>query len=355
MSNEPVQTHSISSLASIAPRPVLTKKDYMSDQIIRWCPGCGDYAILAQAQTVFAELQIPREELVIVSGIGCSSRFPYYVSSYGFHTIHGRAPTIATGLKVSRPELSVWVVTGDGDALSIGGNHTAHMLRRNVDLQVLLINNRIYGLTKGQYSPTSEEGKKTKSTPFGSVDHPMMPLAFALGCDASFVARSVDIFTSQQRDVLKAAHHHRGTSFVEIYQNCNIFNDGAWDQLIEKQVRDERCLFLENGKPMTFAGGRKGIKLNGLRPTVVDLGQQPDGRTILADDCLVHDQTDVYLGALLARMDYPEFPVPMGVLHARERPTFDGQVNAQIQEVIAARGVGDLQALVTGRETWKVG
>ena len=199
-----------------------TKKDYMSDQIIRWCPGCGDYAILAQAQTVFAELQIPPENLAVISGIGCSSRFPYYVKSYGFHTIHGRAPTVATGLKMSRPELSVWLVTGDGDGLSIGGNHTAHLLRRNVDLQVLLFNNRIYGLTKGQYSPTSEIGKKTKSTPFGSIDHPFQPLAFALGADASFVARTVDIFTREQRDVLRAAYEHKGSSFVEIYQNCNI-------------------------------------------------------------------------------------------------------------------------------------
>ncbi len=331
-------------------KPLLTKKDYMSDQIIRWCPGCGDYAILAQAQTVFAELQIPRENLVIVSGIGCSSRFPYYVSSYGFHTIHGRAPTIATGLKTSRPELSVWVVTGDGDALSIGGNHTAHILRRNVDVQILLINNRIYGLTKGQYSPTSMEGKKTKSSPYGSVDHPMMPLAFALGCDASFVARSVDIFTVQQREVLRAAYEHRGSSFVEIYQNCNIFNDGAWDQLIEKPIREERCLFLQHGKPMVFAGGKKGIRLQGIRPTIIDLG---DGFT--ADDCLVHDETDEFLGAILARMDYPEFPVPMGVLHRKERPTFDGQMQAQLEAVIADKGVGDLQSLVTGRETWKVG
>ncbi len=332
------------------PKPLLTKKDYMSDQIIRWCPGCGDYAILAQAQTVFAELQIPRENLVVVSGIGCSSRFPYYVSSYGFHTIHGRAPTIATGLKVSRPELSVWIVTGDGDALSIGGNHTAHMIRRNVDVQVLLINNRIYGLTKGQYSPTSEAGKKTKSSPFGSVDHPMLPLAFALGCDASFVARSVDVFTVQQRDVLKAAYHHRGTSFVEIYQNCNIFNDGAWDQLVDKTIREERCLFLEHGKPMVFAGGKKGIKLNGMRPTVVDIGAG-----ITADDCLVHDETDPFLGAILARMDYPDFPVPMGVIHRKERPTFDREMNAQVEEIVAAKGKGDLQALVTGRETWMVG
>jgi len=324
------------------------KKDYMSDQIIRWCPGCGDYAILAQAQTVFAELQIPRENLVIVSGIGCSSRFPYYVNSYGFHTIHGRAPAVATGLKLARPELSVWIATGDGDALSIGGNHTAHLFRRNVDVQVLLFNNRIYGLTKGQYSPTSEIGKKTKSTPFGSVDHPFQPLAFALGCDASFIARSVDIFTTQQRDVLKAAYRHKGSSFVELYQNCNIFNDGAWDQLVDKTIRDERCLFLEHGKPMVFAGGKRGIRIKGHRPEVIELG---DG--LSADDCVIHDETDAFLGGILARMDYPEFPVPMGVLYRNARPALEDMVNEQIQAA-QAKGRPDLQQLINGRETWKV-
>lgn len=325
-----------------------TKKDYMSDQIIRWCPGCGDYAILAQAQTVFAELQIPPENLAVISGIGCSSRFPYYVKSYGFHTIHGRAPTVATGLKMSRPELSVWLVTGDGDGLSIGGNHTAHLLRRNVDLQVLLFNNRIYGLTKGQYSPTSEIGKKTKSTPFGSIDHPFQPLAFALGADASFVARTVDIFTREQRDVLRAAYEHKGSSFVEIYQNCNIFNDGAWDSLTEKSVREERVMFLEHGKPMLFAGGRKGIKLQGLRPTVVELGEG-----VSAADCLHHDETDPFLAAVIARMDFPAFPVPMGVIHRLPRPTYEQLANEQIA-LVQSRGKGDLQKLLNGGETWTV-
>ncbi len=325
-----------------------TKKDFMSDQIIRWCPGCGDYAVLAQAQTVFAELGIPRENFAIISGIGCSSRFPYYINAYGFHTIHGRAFAVATGLKMSRPELSVWIATGDGDALSIGGNHTAHILRRNVDVQILLFNNRIYGLTKGQYSPTSETGKKTKSTPLGSIDHPFQPAAFALGCDASFFARTVDIFTKDQRDVLRAAHEHRGTSFVEIYQNCNIFNDGAWDQLTEKSIRDERCMFLENGKPMLFSGGTKGIRLDGIRPRVVELGAG-----LTADDCLVHDEADPFLAAILARMDYPEFPVPMGVLHRRARPTYDQMANDQIAAA-RAKGVGDLQKLVAGSETWKI-
>jgi 2-oxoglutarate ferredoxin oxidoreductase subunit beta len=328
---------------------VYTKKDFMSDQIIRWCPGCGDYAILSQAQTVFAELGIPRENFVMISGIGCSSRFPYYVNAYGFHTIHGRAPAFATAVKSARPELSVWIATGDGDALAIGGNHTAHMLRRNVDVQVLLFNNRIYGLTKGQYSPTSEVGKKTKSTPMGSLDHPFQPLAFALGCEATFIARSVDIFTKEQRDVLRAAHDHRGSAFVEIYQNCNIFNDGAWDALVEKQIRAEKCLMLENGKPMVFANGTKGIKLKGLRPTVVELG---NGLT--ADDCLVHDESDEFLGAILARMDAPDFPVPMGVLHRRARPTYDQMFNDQIHAAKAADPNASLKKLLYGGETWKV-
>ncbi|MEN9785107.1 MAG: hypothetical protein RLZZ299_371 [Pseudomonadota bacterium] len=328
--------------------PTYTKKDFMSDQVIRWCPGCGDYAILAQAQTVFAELGIPRENFVMISGIGCSSRFPYYVNTYGFHTIHGRAPTIATGVKVNRPELSVWVITGDGDALSIGGNHTAHLLRRNVDVQVLLFNNRIYGLTKGQYSPTSEVGKKTKSTPMGSLDHPFSPLAFALGADATFLARSVDVFTTQQRDVLRAAHEHRGSSFVEILQNCNIFNDGAWDALTEKAQREERCLFLEAGKPMVFAGGRKGIRLVGLRPEVVELGGD-----VTEADCLVHDPGNLVLASMLTRMDYPAFPVPMGVIYQTERPTYDAAFQAQAHAAMETRPA-DLGALLAGNDTWTV-
>jgi 2-oxoglutarate ferredoxin oxidoreductase subunit beta len=332
---------------SVEPR-VYTKKDFMSDQIIRWCPGCGDYAILAQAQTVFAELGIPRENFAMVSGIGCSSRFPYYVNTYGFHSIHGRAFAVATGLKITRPELSVWVATGDGDALSIGGNHTAHVLRRNVDIKILLFNNKIYGLTKGQYSPTSELGKKTKSTPFGSIDHPFAPAAFALGCDGSFFARTVDVFTKDQRDVLHAAAKHKGTAFVEIYQNCNIFNDGAWDQLTEKGVRDERLLMLEHGKPMVFAGGKKGIKLRGLRPEVVTLGEG-----LTADDCLVHDEADSFLAAVIARMDYPDFPVPMGVLHRKERPVYDALANEQL-EAARAKGPADLTKLLRGGETWTV-
>lgn len=326
----------------------LTAKDFATDQVVRWCPGCGDYAILRQAQTVFAELGIPREQFAIVSGIGCSSRFPYYVEAYGFHTIHGRAFAVATGLKVTRPELSVWVVTGDGDALSIGGNHFAHLMRRNVDLQVLLFNNRIYGLTKGQTSPTSELGKKTKSTPLGSIDHPFQPAALALGADASFVARTVDVFVKEQRDVLKAAAGHRGTSFVEIWQNCNIFNDGAWDAVTDRAAREARVVFVEHGKPMVFYGGRKGVRLDGLRPVVVEIGSQ-----FSASDCLVHDEADPFLAAVIARMDGPDLPVPMGVLHRRSRPTYDALANEQLAVARAARAP-DLQALLRGSETWTV-
>jgi 2-oxoglutarate ferredoxin oxidoreductase subunit beta len=326
----------------------LTAKDFATDQVVRWCPGCGDYAILRQAQTVFAELGIPREQFAIVSGIGCSSRFPYYVEAYGFHTIHGRAFAIATGLKVTRPDLSVWVVTGDGDALSIGGNHFIHLMRRNVDLQVLLFNNRIYGLTKGQASPTSEFGKKTKSTPVGSIDHPFQPAALALGADASFVARTVDVFVKEQRDVLKAASAHRGTSFVEIWQNCNIFNDGAWDAVTDRAAREARVVNVEHGRPLVYDGGRRGIRLEGLRPVAIELGA-----TWSASDCLVHDETDPYLAAVLARMDGTELPVPMGVIHRRPRPTYEVLANEQIEAARAARKP-DLQALLRGSETWTV-
>src|SRR5215831_18450616 len=252
----------------------LAKKDFVSDQDVRWCPGCGDYAILSQVQKVLPELGVPRENFVFISGIGCSSRFPYYVNTYGFHSIHGRAPAIATGVKVSRPELSVWVVTGDGDALSIGGNHLIHVLRRNVDLNILLFNNRIYGLTKGQYSPTSEPGKITKSTPLGSVDRPFEPLALALGAAGTFVARSLDVEAKHLQEILRRAHAHRGTSFVEILQNCNIFNDGAFETLTDKERKAEHQLILEHGKPLVFGAKRdKGIRLgSGMRPEVVTLG-----------------------------------------------------------------------------------
>ncbi len=251
-----------------------TKKDFMSDQRLRWCPGCGDYSILSQVQTVFAELGRPKHEFAVVSGIGCSSRFPYYMNTYGFHTIHGRAPAFATGLKLANPKLSVWQITGDGDALSIGGNHLLHVLRRNIDIQVLLFNNRIYGLTTGQYSPTSEITKVTKSTPMGSIDHPVEPCKFAMGADASFVARTIDIDVKHQRNVLKEAYYHRGTSFVEIYQNCNIFNDNAFGGLSSPKTRSDLSVYCEHGKPLVFGpkrGNKKGLRLNGFDLEVVEL------------------------------------------------------------------------------------
>jgi 2-oxoglutarate ferredoxin oxidoreductase subunit beta len=327
------------------------KKDFMSDQIIRWCPGCGDYSILSQVQTVFAQLGILRENFAVISGIGCSSRFPYYMSTYGFHTIHGRAPAFASGLKATRPDLSVWVITGDGDSLSIGGNHLAHTLRRNVDLNILMLNNRIYGLTKGQYSPTSEVGKKTSSTPAGSIDHPFNPISFALGSGATRVLRSVDVFASHLRETLLAANDHRGTSFVEIYQNCNIFNDGAFDSFAEKDVRDDRILFLEAGKPLVWgASKRRGLVARGFSLAVVDIG---DG--VEESDCLIHDPTNFALANLLARLDpAKDEPVAIGLFYTEEKSTYDADFNNQIDSVTQRLGAGDLQRLLQSGDTWKI-
>jgi len=330
----------------------LTKKDLASDQEVRWCPGCGDYAILSAAQQVFAELGIPRERFVVVSGIGCSSRFPYYMNTYGFHTVHGRAPSIATGIKLTRPDLSVWIVTGDGDALSIGGNHIIHLMRRNLDVNVMLFDNRIYGLTKGQYSPTSELGKTTKSSPYGSVDRPFNVLRLALGAGATFVARSVDVYTSHLKQTLARAHGHRGTSFVQIYQNCNIFNDGAFEQVRDKGTRDDNVLHLEHGKPLVFGKNRdRGIRFTGCyQPEVVKLGNG-----VTEDDLLVHDE-DGPLGyvIMLATMQPPEMPAPIGVLRRVERPTLDAGVHEQIARVTEERGKGDLRSLLESAGSWKV-
>jgi 2-oxoglutarate ferredoxin oxidoreductase subunit beta len=333
---------------------VLTRKDFVSDQEVRWCPGCGDYSILAQTQRVMPELGIPRENIVFISGIGCSSRLPYYMNTYGFHSIHGRAPTIATGLKASRPELSVWVVTGDGDALSIGGNHILHVMRRNVDLQIILHNNEIYGLTKGQYSPTSPLAKVTYSSPLGSIDWPLRPLAVALGAEATFVARSLDVDPHHMVEMLGRAAGHRGASFLEIYQNCNIYNDGAFQEFTAKDVRADRMLYLKHGEPMIFGKNEdKGIRINGLKPEVVELGK--DGITI--KDILVHDETieDPTVAFLLSRMDYPDFPVPVGVLRAVQRPTYDHLLTAQIEKAIADQGEGDIAELFRQGDTWEVG
>ena len=335
----------------------LTKKDFMSDQTVRWCPGCGDYAILSQVQTVMAESGIPKEQFAVVSGIGCSSRFPYYLSTYGYHTIHGRAPAVATGLKIANPDLNVWVITGDGDALSIGGNHLIHVLRRNVDMQILLFNNRLYGLTKGQYSPTSEAGKLTKSSPMGSIEHPFIPCATALGADATFVARTVDIFVKEQREVLRAAVAHKGAAFVEILQNCVIFNDGAWKDLTERKLRDEHVIFVEHGQPMIFGpknGPKKGLRLDQCTTLeVVELSENPTLAEMVAKQILVHDETNAVLANMLARMQ-PPFPVAMGVLYRVEKSTYEREAHAQVARAKERPGAADLQAVLHGRETWTV-
>ncbi len=334
--------------------PVYTKKDFQTDQEVRWCPGCGDYAILSAVQSIFPELGVPREKFVVVSGIGCSSRFPYYMNTFGFHGIHGRAPAIASGIKLAHPELEVWVATGDGDALSIGGNHTIHMLRRNVGLKVLLFNNRIYGLTKGQYSPTSEIGKKAKSTPYGSLDRPFNPLSLALGAEATFVARSVDVFQPHLKATLKTAAAHRGSAFVEILQNCNIFNDGAWDTLTEKELRDDATISLVQGQPLVFGRNRdKGLRMNGINLEVVQLGGG-----VTEQDLIVHDASNPNpaYAFLLSRMDMtPGFPTPLGVLRQVEAPRYEDLVEKQVQDVIAKRGPGSLEKLLRQGDVWQVG
>ncbi len=329
----------------------LSAKDYASDQDVRWCPGCGDYSILAQMKKVLAKIGAKRENTVFVSGIGCSSRFPYYLDTYGFHGIHGRAPGFATGIKLTRPELNVWVVTGDGDGLSIGGNHLLHVIRRNVDLNILLFNNRIYGLTKGQYSPTSPLGKKTKSSPMGSVDFPLNPLSVAIGAEATFVARTIDVNVKHLAHVLERASLHKGTSFVEIYQNCNIFNDLAFEYATAKDTKDETTLYLEHNRPLVFGKGQdKGIRLNGMSPEIVELG---NGTT--EDDLLFHDeqQAEPSLAYLLSRMHYPDFPEPMGVFRCVERPTYEDLLMDQINKAREKRP-GRLDELFGEGETWVV-
>jgi 2-oxoglutarate ferredoxin oxidoreductase subunit beta len=338
----------------IAPN-TLTAKDFQTDQEVRWCPGCGDYSILAQVQKIMPTLGIPRENIAIISGIGCSSRFPYYMNTYGMHSIHGRATAVASGLKASRPDLTVWIVTGDGDALSIGGNHTIHLLRRNFDVNILLFNNQIYGLTKGQYSPTSEENKITKSTPYGSLDHPFNPLALAMGADASFIARSMDRDPKHLQEMLLRSHAHKGASLLEIYQNCNIFNDGAFETFTEKSTKADEALFLVHGQPLVFgASQNKGIKLDGFRPVMVNL---EEGHS--KDDLWIHDEKDFYKAQILVRMfDDPRIaghlPRPFGVLFETERPCYEEMMQLQIDEVIAAKGKGNLDKLLRGNEVWEI-
>ncbi|HUG69703.1 MAG TPA: 2-oxoacid:ferredoxin oxidoreductase subunit beta [Pirellulaceae bacterium] len=333
--------------------PVLKAKDFESDQDVRWCPGCGDYSILAQMKKMLPSMGVPREKIVFISGIGCSSRFPYYMNTYGIHSIHGRAPALATGLKSVRPDLMVWVITGDGDGLSIGGNHLMHAIRRNLDINIILFNNRIYGLTKGQYSPTSPLGKVTKSTPMGAIDNPLHPLSIAIGCEASFVARSIDTHIKHLETTLQRAAEHRGTSFVEVYQNCNIFNDGAWEYTKDKQTKAENTIELEHGKPLIFGATRdKGIRLNGLEPEIVELG-----KGISEDDLLFHDEKAIEpsLAYLLSRMRHEDgFPEPIGVFRAIDKPRYDEELNQQVAAAKAKKGEGNLNALFNSGETWTV-
>ena len=332
--------------------PVLTPNDFTSDQDVRWCPGCGDYSILAQMKKVLPTLGIPQEKFVFVSGIGCSSRFPYYLNTYGMHSIHGRAPAIATGVKSVNPDLTVFVITGDGDGLSIGGNHLMHAIRRNLDINIILFNNRIYGLTKGQYSPTSPLGKVTKSTPMGAIDNPIHPLSIAIGCEGTFVARSIDVNIKHLGQTLKRAAEHRGTAFIEVYQNCNVFNDGAWAYATNRENKSDNVIELEHGKPLIFGKNRdKGIRLNGMDPEVVELG-----KGISEDDLLFHDEKapEPSLAYLLSRMRHPEFPEPIGVFRAVDQPKYDDELNEQIRLAREQKGPGDLEKLFNSGETWTV-
>lgn len=329
----------------------LTRADFASDQDVRWCPGCGDYAVLATVQRLMPELGVPREKTVFISGIGCSSRFPYYMNTYGMHSIHGRAPAIVTGLKTARPDLDVWMITGDGDSLSIGGNHIIHIMRRNVNVQIIMFNNQIYGLTKGQYSPTSEAGKITKSTPFGSLDHPFNPIALVLGADSAFAARTMDRDPKHMKAILKRAHDYRGTGFVEVYQNCNIFNDGAFFQFTEKSSKSDRAIFFEHEKPLLFAEGKKGLRLDGFRLEAIDLENGNWG----VDDCLTYDETSRELAGILSRVYWNgELPQPFGVFYREDRPAYDDQVHEQVAAVIKRSGKGSLQDLLQEGDTWEV-
>ena len=332
----------------------MTPKDLVTDQEVRWCPGCGDYSILKQVQTVIPELGLKRENIVFISGIGCSSRFPYYMETYGMHSIHGRATAIASGLKSVRNDLSVWLVTGDGDSMSIGGNHFIHLLRRNFDVNILLFNNEIYGLTKGQYSPTSHEGQITKSSPYGVIDHAFNPVALCLGADATFVARAMDRDPIQLRDVLKRAHLHKGSSVLEIYQNCNVFNDGAFEIFTEKASKKLTTLFVNQGQPLLFGeNNNKGIILDGFHARVVDMEQTS------ANDLWIHDENDRIKAGILARMfDDPSsegaMPRPFGVFYAENRPCYEDLLNNQIAEITSKRGKGNLDDILKGNSVWEI-
>lgn len=334
--------------------PKYTAKDFASDQDVRWCPGCGDYSILKQMQSTMAEAGINKKDIVFVSGIGCSSRFPYYMDTYGIHSIHGRATAMASGLKAARPDLSVWIITGDGDALSIGGNHLIHLLRRNFDVNVLLFNNEIYGLTKGQYSPTSPKGQVTKSTPMGSLDHPFNPQALALGADATFVARTMDRDPKHMREILSEGNAHKGTSLIEIYQNCNVFNDGAFGVYTDKSSKANTTLFVRDGQPLVFGEENSmGIRLDGMKPEMVNLD------TTSLDDLWIHDSSDRMKATILSRMFDNNaleggLPRPFGVFYKEDRFRYEDSMQAQLDKAIEVKGEGDLDALIRGSHTWVV-
>ncbi|MBL8864081.1 MAG: 2-oxoacid:ferredoxin oxidoreductase subunit beta [Gemmataceae bacterium] len=332
--------------------PTLSVKELTTDQEVRWCPGCGDYSILAQMKKALANVGVPREKMVFVSGIGCSSRFPYYMNTYGFHTIHGRAPTVATGLRLANPDLQIWVVTGDGDGLSIGGNHLLHVLRRNIDLKILLFNNEIYGLTKGQYSPTSRTGTPSKTSKTGSLETPIRPLTIAIASEATFVARTVDVDVKHLTETLQKAAAHKGAAFVEIYQNCKIFNDEVWAYATDKSVKADNLLYVEHGKPMVFGKDRnKGIRLNGLKPEVVEIGKDCG-----LDDVLVHDETteDPTLATLLSRMVGPKFPEVVGVFRSFRKPCYEELLDKQIADITAKKGKGVVADLFKAEDVWTV-
>lgn len=338
------------------PNAPLKAKDFATDQDVRWCPGCGDYSILKQVQSVLAMEGKNPDEVVFISGIGCSSRFPYYMNTYGMHSIHGRAPAVASGLKMAKPDLDIWVITGDGDALSIGGNHFIHTLRRNFDLNMILFNNQIYGLTKGQYSPTSEEQKKSASSPYGSLDHPVNPVALALGADGTFVARSMDRDVKHLKQMLLRSMAHKGTSLLEVYQNCNIFNDGAFFTFTEKDAKPDNALFLEHKQPLVFGREQeKGIKLDGTTPVVVNLAEGEAGK----DDLWIHDEGDQVKAQILSRIfDDPVksgLPRPFGVFYETQRPTYESLLKEQIDTVKTSQGEADLDQLLAGTATWTIG
>ncbi len=329
----------------------LTAKSLRSDQTVRWCPGCGDYAILSQVQRVMPKLGLPKEDFVVISGIGCSSRFPYYMDTYGIHSIHGRAPTLATGLAISNPDLSVWVITGDGDALSIGGNHFIHTIRRNIDLNIILFNNRVYGLTKGQYSPTSRQGHRSKSSPMGSIEQPINPIALALAANATFIARTLDSHTKHMGGVFEEAAKHKGTSLVEVYQKCIIFNANEWGDLQDSHKRDDHIIYLEDGQPMVFGKNMdKGIRMNAqYELEVVELGDE-----FTEADLLVHNVKSKALALMLSSMEWPNFPAALGVIHSREAQTYTEGLELQIADAQARKGVGNLQSLYADADTWEI-